>query len=579
MIKRLSKCVREYKVYALVTPLCVIAESVLEILIPFYMSKLIDFGVEMGDMEYIKREGLLLIALAIISMVFGVLGGRFAAKSASGFAKNLRHDLYYNIQRFSFSNIDKFSTAGLVTRMTTDVTQLEQAFMMVTRGIFRGPCIMITAFIMAFKINDKLPFVFLVAVPLIVVGLILVVKFGIPMFQKMFNAYDKLNSVIQENVRGIRAVKAYVREDKEIDKFSDSTDTLYRLSVRAEKLLAFASPIMSMAMYAVVLLICWFGAKLVVSNEMSTGQLMSMFSYVSRILTAFLMMSMIIMQITLSGAAAKRVIAVLDEEPDITNKEDPVYEVKDGSIEFKDVDFGYADHKSCLTGINLKIESGEVIGVLGGTGSGKSSLIQLVPRLYDVNNGSVSVGGVDVRDYDIETLRKNVSVVLQKNVLFEGSLRDNLRWGKKDATEEEMMAALDLAQASGFVANMEGGLDAYIEQGGTNVSGGQRQRLCIARALIGSPKILILDDSTSAVDTATEARIREGFTKFLPSTTKIIIAQRISSVKDADKIVVLDDGKISGIGTHDELIKSNKIYQEVYESQTKGGDFDEPTAD
>jgi len=579
MIKRLSKCVREYKFQTIVTPFCVIAESIIEILIPFYMADLIDLGVEVGNMEYIKRQGLFLVALAAISMIFGIVGGLASSTAASGFVSNLRHDMYENIQRFSFSNIDKFSTAGLVTRMTTDVTQLETAFMMATRGIFRGPCIMISAFVMAFRINGKLPFVFAVAIPLIVFGLVLVIKFGIPMFQKMFAAYDKLNAVVQENLRGIRVVKAYVREKKEEEKFKGVSDNLYKIAVKAEKILAGVTPIMSFSMYAVTLLICWFGAKLVVSNEMTTGQLMSMFSYVSRILTSFLMMSFIIMQLTMSGAAAKRVIAVLDEEPDIVNCDEPVLEVKDGSIKFENVSFAYADNKDCLSNISFEIKTGSVVGIIGGTGCGKSSLIQLIPRLYDTKEGNVFVGGVNVRNYDIETLRKNVSVVLQKNILFEGTLRENILWGKEDATDEDIKNALDLAQASGFVANMEGGYDARIEQGGTNVSGGQRQRLCIARALIGCPKILILDDSTSAVDTATEGRIRDGFAKALPDTTKLIIAQRVSSVKDADMIVVLDDGKISGIGTHEELMKSNMIYREVYESQTKGGDFDEPTAE
>ncbi|MCQ2553287.1 MAG: ABC transporter ATP-binding protein/permease, partial [Clostridia bacterium] len=534
MIKRLSRCVREYLPFVLLTPLCVIVESILEILIPFYMADLIDYGVEMNNMEFIRNQGFLLMGLALISVVLGVAGGRFSAKASAGFAKNLRHDMYYNIQRFSFSNIDKFSTAGLVTRMTTDVTQIQQSFMMLTRMSFRAPCIMISAFVMAFKINGKLPFVFVAAVPIIVCGIIILIKVGIPLFQKMFKIYDKLNAVVQENVRGIRVVKAYVREEKETEKFHDVSGLLYATSVRAEKLMAFAAPVMSFAMYAVVLLICWFGAKFVVSREMTTGQLMSMFSYVSRVLTAFMMMSFLIIQVTLSGAAAKRIVEVLDEEPDITNKEDAVKEVKDGSIRFENVNFAYADGKDCLSNINLDIKSGQMVGIIGGTGCGKTSVVQLIPRLYDTREGNVYVGGINVKDYDLDTLRSNVAFVLQKNVLFSGTLRENLKWGKNDATDEEIFKALELAQAKDFVLKMEGGLDAMIEQGGTNVSGGQRQRLCIARALLMQPKILILDDSTSAVDTATEARIRQGFKDFIPETTKLIIAQRISSVKGAD---------------------------------------------
>ncbi|MDO5331277.1 MAG: ABC transporter ATP-binding protein, partial [Bacillota bacterium] len=516
---------------------------------------------------------------AAIAMVAGVLGGLFASKGSAGFAKNLRHDMYYNIQRFSFSNIDKFSTAGLVTRMTTDVTQIQQAFMMIIRGAFRGPFIMVFAFIAAFKINDTLPFAFMIAVPVIVIGLIVVIKVGMPLFQKMFKVYDKLNAVVQENVRGIRVVKAYVREEKENDKFQNVSSELYQTAVRAEKLMAFASPVMEIAIYAVTIVVCWIGARLVISETMTTGQLMSMFAYVARILTAFLMMSMLIMQITLSGASAKRIYEVLIEEPDIKNPQNPITEVKDGSIKFDNVSFAYAKGKNCLSSLDFEIKSGETIGIIGGTGCGKSSLVQLIPRLYDTTEGNVYVGGVNVKDYDMEVLRSSVSMVLQKNILFEGTLRENLLWGNKDATEDDMRNALDLAQASDFVSKTDGGIDMYIEQGGTNVSGGQRQRLCIARALVSKPKILILDDSTSAVDTATEARIREGFKQFIPATTKLIIAQRVSSVKDADKIIVLDDGKISAIGNHEDLLKSNKIYKEVYESQTKGGDFDEPTAD
>lgn len=579
MIKKFLNCVKGYWGYVIATPLCVVVESVLEILIPFRMANLIDLGVDKGDLAYIRSEGLVLIGFAAVAMVAGMLGGIFASKGSAGFAKNLRHDMYYNIQTFSFANIDKFSTAGLVTRMTTDVTQIQQAFMMLIRGSFRGPFIMVFAFIAAFKINGKLPFAFLIALPVIVIGLLVVIKFGIPLFQKMFRIYDKLNAVVQENVRGIRVVKAYVREEKENEKFQDVSNDLYKMSVRAERLMAFASPVMEIAIYAVTIVVCWVGARLVISESMTTGQLMSTFSYVARILTAFLMMSMLIMQITLSGASAKRIYEVLTETPDIVNPQNPVTEVKDGSIKFENVSFAYAQGKPCLSNINFEIKSGDTVGIIGGTGCGKSSLVQLIPRLYDAMQGNVYVGGRNVKEYDLTSLRSSVSMVLQKNILFEGSLRENLLWGNENATEEQMRNALSLAQASDFVSRMEGGLDTFIEQGGTNVSGGQRQRLCIARALMSTPKILILDDSTSAVDTATEARIREGFKEFIPTTTKLIIAQRVSSVKDADKIIVLDDGQISAIGTHAELLESSKIYKEVYESQTKGGDFDEPTAD
>jgi len=579
MIKRLKQCVNGYWGYVIGAPLCVVVEAVLEVLIPFRMANLIDYGVELGNLDYIKSEGLILIGYAALAMFAGVLGGFFASYGSAGFAKNLRQDMYYNIQRFSFSNIDKFSTAGLVTRMTTDVTQIQQSFMMLTRGAFRAPLILIFAFVAAFKINGKLPYTFLFAVPVVIIGLFIVIKFGMPLFQKMFKVYDKLNAVVQENVRGIRVVKAYVREEKESEKFSGVSDELYKTAVRAEKLMAFVSPLMEFAIYGVTLLVCWFGAKLVINKSMTTGQLMSMFAYVARILMAFLMMSMLIMQITLSGASAKRIYEVLKEEPDITSPNNPVMEVKDGSIKFENACFAYAKGKDCLSDICFEIKSGETVGIIGGTGCGKSSLVQLIPRLYDATSGNIFVGGVNVRDYDLNVLRSSVSMVLQKNVLFEGTLRENLLWGNKNASDDQIWDAIKLAQAFDFVSKMEGGLDAKIEQGGTNVSGGQRQRLCIARALLSQPKILILDDSTSAVDTATEARIREGFKSFIPTTTKIIIAQRVSSVKDADKIIVLDDGKVLGIGTHDELFASNKIYQEVYESQMKGGDFDEPTAD
>ncbi len=580
MIKRLSKCIREYKWFVLFSPLCVIVESLLAILIPYKMSSLIDLGVDAGDMEFVKRQGLVLIGYAALSMVFGVIGAWTASVGSAGFAKNLRHDMFHNIQRLSFSNIDKFSSAGLVTRMTTDVTQIQHAFMMINRGAFRAPCVMIFALVAAFKIHRRLPMVFMLAIPFLFFGVTLLIKVSMPLFTKRFQAFDRLNAVVQENVRGIRVVKAFVREKKEKEKFGEAAGNVYKISIKSARIMALLSPIMEMAIYAVTLLVCWIGARLVVSREMTTGQLMSTFSYISRILMSLLRLAMVIMLTTMSAAAAKRIMEVLDEEPDIKSLENAKMSVNDGSIEFRNVFFAYADGGDCLKDISFKIKSGDTVGIIGGTGSGKSSLVQLIPRLYDVKSGEVIVGGVNVKDMNLQALRSNVSMVLQKNILFEGTLEDNLRWGKEDANEDEMNAALELAQAKDFVSDMEGGLKAHIEQGGTNVSGGQRQRLCIARSLLSNPKIIIFDDSTSAVDTATEAKIREALRNSMPDATKIIIAQRILSVQDADEIIVLDDGLISGIGTHEQLLETNEIYKEVYESQTKGGgDFDEPTAD
>ena len=580
MIKRLSKCIREYKWLSLLSPLIMVGEVAMEVLIPYRMADLIDKGIEPGNMEVIKTVGWQLILYAVIAIIMGVAGGWVSARASAGFAKNVRQDMYYSIQRFSFSNIDKFSAAGLVTRMTTDVTQIQQAFMMLIRGAFRAPLMLVCTIIMSLSINTTMPKIFLIALPILIIGLIIVFKFGVPLFQKMFKIYDKLNAVVQENVRGIRVVKAYVREEKEQSKFANVSDELRKNSLKAERIIAFTAPLMEVAMYSVTLLMAWVGAHLVVSSEISTGQLTTMFTYTARILMSLLMFAMMIMMFTMSAASAKRIVEVLNENPDISNCENPVEEVKDGSIEFRNVSMSYATQADIIRNVSFKIESGETVGIIGGTGSGKTSLVSLIPRLYDVSEGDVLVGGCNVKDIDLNVLRSEVAVVLQKNILFSGSIAENLRWGKSDATEDEMHAALDLAQASSFVDKFEDGLNTYIEQGGSNVSGGQRQRLCIARAVIGHPKVLILDDSTSAVDTATEAAIRTGLKNYIPETTKIIIAQRISSVQDADKIIVIDNGAISGIGTHDELLKSNQIYREVYESQTKGGgDFDEPTAE
>jgi len=552
-----------------------IGEAVLEVLIPFYMADLIDLGIDAGNMDIVNGLGWKLILCAFCSMCCGVLGGYFSAKSSAGFARNLQHDMYHNIQRFSFSNIDKFSTAGLVTRMTTDVTNVQMAFMMTIRMMFRSPVMLIFALVMAFRINSRLAMVFVYIIPVLFTGLVIIIKKAFPLFSEMFRIIDKLNAVVQENLRGIRVVKAFVREEHEKEKFRNVTKKLYDTNIKAEILMAFNSPLMQFCMYACMILIAWVGARLVVGGSMSTGQLMSMFTYIMQILFSLIMFSIVIVMYTIAGAAAKRIVEVLDEEPDIVNCVEPVMELKDGSISFRNVSFGYGDSADCLTDISFDINSGETIGILGGTGSGKSSLVQLIPRLYDTRRGEVLVGGENVRNLDLETLRKSVAMVLQKNILFSGTIKENIRWGKEDASDEEIIHACELAQASGFIDAMPERYDTMIEQGGTNVSGGQRQRLCIARALIANPKIIILDDSTSAVDTHTEGLIRKALREAIPGTTKIIIAQRISSVKDADRIIVLDDGRIDGIGTHDELIASNRIYQEVYESQTKGGDFDE----
>ncbi|MBR0417002.1 MAG: ABC transporter ATP-binding protein [Firmicutes bacterium] len=579
MLKRLLKCVKGYWFYTLVTPLLVLAEVLMSVLIPYRMADLIDKGVDAGNMDVIKSIGSVLLVYAFISMAFGILSGIFSAIASCGFATNVRHDMYYKIQTFSFSNVDKFSTAGLVTRMTSDVTRLQFAFNMSMRMAARAPANMVFALIMSFRINKKLPLVFLAVLPFLGFALGFIMKKAMPLFKKVFESYDDVNRVVQENVRGIRVVKSFVREEHEIEKFGAVTGMLKALSMKAERIVAINFPVMNISMYTCSLGVCWLGAKLIVGGEMTTGQLMSVMNYILQILMSLMMLSMIFLNLTQAKAAGDRVVEVLNEEPDIKNCDDPVMELKDGSIRFEHVDFAYAGGKNCLRDLDFEIKSGETIGIIGGTGTGKTSMVQLIPRLYDVRSGAVYVGGDNVKDIDLKTLRSGVAMVLQKNLLFSGTIRANMQWGKEDATDGEIWSALRLAQADGFVRALPGGLDYVIEQGGSNVSGGQKQRLCIARALLTSPKILILDDSTSAVDTATEASIRKGFREFMPSVTKLIIAQRISSVKDADRIIVIDDGEISGIGTHEELMASNRIYQEVYESQTKGGDFDEPQAD
>ena len=575
MIKTLAKSIREYKKQTILTPILVALEVIMEILIPFVMAKLVDYGIYGSDMPTIYKLGLLLILLVILALTFGVLAGKTAAKASTGFAKNLRHDMYYKVQDYSFENIDKFSTSSIITRMTTDVTNVQQAYQMLTRITFRAPLTLIFAFVMSFAINTKLSLIFLILAPILAIGLYFIATHAHPIFEKVFKTYDKLNNVVQENVKGIRVVKSYVLEEEEKEKFGKVSKNIYDNFSRAERLIAYNSPLMQLVSYAGLLLISWFGAKLIVgTGSLTTGELMSLITYAMQILHSLMMMSVVLVMLTISASSAERIVEILKEEPALTNKENPITEVKNGSIEFENVNFSYVGDKdkTCLKDINLKIKSGETIGIIGGTGSSKTTLIQLIPRLYDTTTGKVLVGGTDVRDYDIETLRNEVAIVLQKNVLFSGTIKENLRWGNKEATDEEMIRVCKLAQADGFINEFPKKYDTYIEQGGTNVSGGQKQRLCIARALLKKPKILILDDSTSAVDTKTDKLIRKAFKEEIPNTTKIIIAQRIDSVKDADKIIVLDNGKINGIGTHEELMKTNEIYKEVYTSQRKGDD-------
>ena len=546
----------------------------MEVVIPLLMAKLIDNGLEKGDLSYVFIVGGILVLCTVISLLFGVLSGSCAAEASAGFAKNLRHDMFKKVQTFSFSNIDKFSTAGLVTRLTTDTTNLQNAYQMIIRTAVRSPFMLIFSLAMAFSINGKLAWVFIGAVPILGIGLWIIMSKAHPTFKRVFKTYDRLNRVVQENLRGVRVVKAYVRGEHEKEKFETVSQSIYEDFSYAEKVLAFNQPIMQFCMYAGMLLISWLGALLIVDGDMKTGELMSLLSYAGQILMSLMMLSMIFVMITMSRASAERIVEVLDEQSEITNPEDPVDTVKDGSIVFENVSFSYSGKggRLALKDASIRIESGMTVGILGGTGSAKSTLAQLVPRLYDATEGRVLVGGVDVRDYDLDTLRDNVAMVLQKNVLFSGTIKDNLRWGNKYATDEQMEHACKLAQADGFIKSFPDGYDTYIEQGGTNVSGGQKQRLCIARALLKNPKILILDDSTSAVDTATDGLIRKAFAEYLPDTTKLIIAQRVSSVENADLIIVMDKGSISASGTHEQLLEISEIYREVYETQTKGGD-------
>ena len=574
MLKQLAKCIREYKLTSILAPISITMEVVMETIIPFIMAKLIDNGINKGDMSYVAWCCVILVGCCGLSMTFGSLSARWAAVASAGFAKNMRHDMYYKIQEYSFKSIDKFSTSSLVTRLTTDVANLQNAYQMIIRIAFRSPAIFLFSLIMAFTVNYRLSLIFLAAIPILATGLWLIMGHAHPIFKRTFKKYDKLNNVVQENLRGVRVVKSYVRGDFENQKFEAASADIYNDFVKAERILAFNSPLMQTCMYACMLLIAWFGSKLIVSNSMTEGELMTMVTYALQVLSSLMMLSMIFVMITISRASAERVCEVLSEETDLKNPENPLLEVADGSIEFKDVVFSYGKNTgkggNCLKGISVKIKSGETVGIIGGTGSAKSTFISLIPRLYDVNEGAVMVGGRDVRDYDTKVLRNQVSVVLQKNELFSGTIKENLRWGNENATDDELVHACKLAQADPFISEFPNGYDTVIEQGGTNVSGGQKQRLCIARALLKKPKILILDDSTSAVDTKTDMLIRKAFAEEIPNTTKLIIAQRISSVEHADKIIVLDDGKIDGIGTHEELLKNNEIYKEVYYSQQKG---------
>ncbi len=579
MLRKLAASIRQYKKESILAPVYVTFESILEIIIPTLMAYLIDYGINQQNMSYVLWIGLALVVSAIISLLTGFFAGRNAAVAASGFARNLRHDMFYNVQKFSFSNIDKFSTASIITRLTTDVTNVQNAYQMLVRLAVRAPMMIAFALIFSFRIDAHLALIFLAAVPVLGLGLWLIMTHVHPIFVRVFKTYDRLNSVIQENLHGIRVVKSYIREDYEEQKFAGISQSIFQDFSKAEKRLAFNMPLMQFCLYTSMLLLSWFGAKEIIATTnnpvagLSTGELASLITYAMQILMSLMMLSMVFVMIIISRASAERIVEILNEESDLKNGENPVYTVRDGSITFENVTFSYAQkaNKPVLNEINLSIASGETIGILGGTGSSKSSLVQLIPRLYDAVSGKVSVGGLDVRDYDIESLRNQVAMVLQKNVLFSGTVKENLRWGNENATDEEMVRACELAQADGFIREFPNQYDTYIEQGGTNVSGGQKQRLCIARALLKKPKILILDDSTSAVDTKTDALIRKAFREEIPDTTKIIIAQRVSSVQDADKIVVLDDGKINAVGTHAELLQTCAIYREVYESQNKGG--------
>lgn len=577
----LLKSVREYKWVSIITPVLKVLEVVMEVMIPYYMAYLIDYGIDKGDMKTVWQVGLLLVVFAVLSLFFGVAGGITSAKASTGFAKNLRKDMFYNVQNFSFSNIDKFSTSSIVTRLTTDVTNIQMAYQMSMVMAVRAPIMLVVAIVASFNINSQLAWIYMACIPIIGVAMLFLMKNAHPIFNRVFKTYDKLNNIVQENVRGIRVVKSFVREDYETKKFKDISSEIYTDFAKAEKLMAISTPVMSFCSYGCIVLISWFGARMIVAsgndpaNGLTTGQLMSLITYASSILISLMMFSIVIVMLTISRASMERTVEILKEKSDIISPENPVNSVSNGSITFENVNFSYKKDSDnyCLKNINLDIKSGETVGIIGGTGSSKSSLVQLISRLYDVSTGSVKVGNVDVKEYDLDTLRNSVAVVLQKNVLFSGTIKENLRWGNENATDEEIKHVCKLAQADEFIESFPNKYDTYIEQGGTNVSGGQKQRLCIARALLKKPKVIILDDSTSAVDTKTDALIRQAFLQEIPDTTKIIIAQRISSVQDADKIIVMNNGFIDAIGTHDELLKTNAIYSEVYTSQMKGAEL------
>ena len=580
MLKDLMKCVREYKKASLQAPVLVSLEVVMECIIPFIISKLVNEIKAGCELSVIIRYGVVLIVMATLSLIFGIGAGNACSTASCGFAKNIRKDMFYNIQNFSFANIDKFSTSSLVTRLTTDISNVQMAYMMIVRIAIRCPLMLVFAFVMAFIMGGKMAAIFLFVIPVLAVGLGLVIRSAMPLFKKVFRKYDRLNASIQENIKGMRVVKSYVREDFEQQKFAAAAEDVCMDFTKAEKILAFNNPLMQFCLYSVMIFVLYFGSYTIITSkglDLDVGQFSALLTYNFQILSSLMMLSMVFVMITMASESARRIVEVLDEKSTLSNPENPVYEVKDGSIDFDGVSFKYSEKadKMALADIDLHIKSGQTIGIIGGTGSSKSSLIQLISRLYDATEGVVKVGGRDVREYDLDTLRNQVAVVLQKNVLFSGTIKDNLRWGDKNATDEEMKAACELAQADEFIMRLPKQYDTYIEQGGSNVSGGQKQRLCIARALLKKPKVLILDDSTSAVDTRTDSLIRKGFKEYIPETTKIIIAQRISSVQEADRIIVMDGGRIVDAGTHDELMKSCEIYQEVYESHNKAGDQDE----
>ena len=578
MLRTLLRQVKEFKADSLKTPCYMVLEVIMEMLVPLLMASIIDDGVNAGNMQHIYKIGALMIVLAIIGFLAGLMGAKYGARASTGFARNLREAMYSNIQTFSFANIDKFSTAGLVTRLTTDVTNVQNSYQMILRMCFRAPITLIVAMIMAFSINVRIASIYMIAVLFLGGILFFLVKYTMNYFTQVFKKYDEMNASVQENISAQRVVKAYVREDYEIKKFHTASYNIYKMFMKADCIIALNSPLMQFTVYSCILLISWLGANMIVSNNLTTGELMSLLAYCMNILMSLMMLSMIFVMLTLSIASAKRISEVLEEKADITNPENPEFNVADGSIRFENVTFRYNEHseKPVLDRINIEIQSGETIGILGGTGSSKTSLVNLISRLYDVNEGAVYVGGKNVKSYDLETLRNQVSVVLQKNVLFSGSVLDNLRWGDENATEEECRRVCKLACADEFIEKMPEKYNTHIEQGGSNLSGGQKQRLCIARALLKKPKVLILDDSTSAVDTATDAKIRKAFATEIPGTTKLIIAQRISSIQDADRIIVMNEGCVDAIGTHEELLENNIIYREVYEAQTSGsGDFDE----